>query len=58
MIPKDAPRLTEKGRKALRDELEQNRKERMAFVDFYADWLKKTPNKVWSKQHAKYLGGK
>ncbi|MDP2666682.1 MAG: hypothetical protein Q8P05_04250 [Candidatus Diapherotrites archaeon] len=54
----DVPRLTEKDRKALRADVEKNRKERMAFIDYYADWLKKTPNSVWSKQHAKFLGKK
>jgi hypothetical protein len=58
MALKDVPKLTDADRQALRREVAQNRKERMEFIDFYTDWLKKTPNKVWSKQHAKYLGGK
>ena len=28
----------------------KNFKERMEWVKKYADWLKKTPNKEWSKQ--------
>ena len=27
----------------------QNQKERLAFIDWYAEWLKKTPNKKWSR---------
>ncbi len=40
----------------LKKEMESNRRQRMQFVDQYAEWLKKTPNRVWSKQHAKFLG--
>ena len=29
---------------------EQNFKERLAFIQFYANWVKKTPNKIWSAQ--------
>jgi hypothetical protein len=29
---------------------EDNFKERMDFIRRYAEWLKKTPNKTWSKQ--------
>ncbi len=31
---------------------EKNRRERLQFVEDYANWLKKTPNKVWSEQQA------
>jgi len=48
-------RLTEKDFKELEEEKQRNRQQRMDFVDMYAEWLKKTPNKVWSKQQAKYL---
>ena len=48
-------RLSKKDLKELKEEMERNRKQRMEFVNMYADWLKKTPNKVWSKQQAKYL---
>jgi len=48
-------RLTEKDLKELEEEKQRNRQQRMDFVDMYAEWLKKTPNKVWSKQQAKYL---
>jgi len=49
-------RLTKKDLEELEEEKQRNRKQRMEFVNMYADWLKKTPNKVWSKQQAKYLG--
>ena len=41
--------------KELGEEMELNRQQRLEFVRMYARWLKKTPNKVWSKQQAKYL---
>ncbi|MDD5162842.1 MAG: hypothetical protein PHD95_01395 [Candidatus ainarchaeum sp.] len=39
----------------LKKEMELNRQQRLEFVRVYAEWLKKTPNKVWSKQQAKYM---
>ncbi len=35
--------------------LELNRRERMKFIEFTVDWMKRTPNKVWSKQHADFI---
>jgi hypothetical protein len=35
----------------------QNFIERLKFIDSYAAWVKKTPNKVWSRQLAKMLDG-
>ena len=29
--------------------------QRMGFVEFWADYIKKTPNKVWSKQQADFI---
>jgi hypothetical protein len=52
------PKLTAKDRKEMVEEKKRNFEQRLAFVDFYAEWLKKTPNKTWSKQHSKYLGEK
>lgn len=40
--------------KELKEEMDLNRQQRLEFVKQYAQWLKKTPNKVWSKQQAKY----
>ena len=34
---------------------EQNFKERLEFIDKYAEWVKKTPNKVWSSQQKKLI---
>ena len=48
-------RLTEKDLKELEEEKQRNRQQRMDFVDMYVEWLKKTPNKIWSKQQAKYM---
>ncbi|MBI2598035.1 MAG: hypothetical protein HYW50_02465 [Candidatus Diapherotrites archaeon] len=39
----------------LKKEMELNRQQRLEFVKQYAKWLKKTPNKVWSKQQVKFL---
>ena len=36
--------------KALSKEKKRNFAERLAFIDSYVAWLKKTPNKKWSKQ--------
>ena len=49
------PKLTKKDFKELEEEMGRNRKQRMEFIDLYAKWLKKTPNKVWSRQQVKYL---
>ncbi len=52
----------EKGLKLLKidlAELEKEKKwileERVRCKEMCAEWLKKTPNKVWSKQQVKYL---
>jgi hypothetical protein len=39
----------------LKKDKEQNFKERLEFIDKYVEWLKKTPNKVWSKQHKDFI---
>ncbi len=41
--------------KELRMQKKQNFRERLDFVRQYAAWLKKTPNKVWSAQHSKFI---
>ena len=48
-------KLTKADLEELEEEKKRNRMQRMEFVDMYAKWLKKTPNKIWSKQQAKYL---
>jgi len=39
-------------RMELKFDKRENLKERLEFIHFYAEWVKKTPNKVWSKQQA------
>jgi len=34
---------------------EDNFKERLEFIDKYVKWLKKTPNKKWSKQQKELI---
>jgi len=41
--------------KELEKEMELNRQQRLEFVRMYAEWLKKTPNKVWSSQQNRLL---
>jgi len=41
--------------KELKEEMKLNKKQRLEFVRMYAEWLKKTPNKVWSSQQNKLL---
>lgn len=42
------------------DELKEQRKrnfdERLRFIEMYVKWLKKTPNKVWSRQQKEFFG--
>ncbi|MBS3107463.1 hypothetical protein J4468_00970 [Candidatus Woesearchaeota archaeon] len=39
----------------LKKSKEQNFEERLKFIDMYAEWVKKTPNKIWSSQHKKII---
>ncbi len=50
--------LTDSDREEIHQEIARNRRDRLSFVREYTEWLKKTPNAVWSKQHAKFLGKK
>ena len=34
---------------------EDNFKQRLAFIEKYVEWLKKTPNKQWSSQQKKII---
>lgn len=34
---------------------EDNFRERLEFIDMYVKWLKKTPNKEWSKQQKELI---
>ncbi len=51
----EVPTLTEEDRKEMEEEKKKNFEERMHFIDLYVKWLKKTPNKVWSKQQKKII---
>ena len=48
-------KLTKADLKELDAEKERNRKQRMDFINLYSEWLKKTPNKKWSKQQNKLI---
>ena len=39
----------------LQKKKERNFKSRLEFIDFYVEWLKKTDNKKWSKQHKELI---
>ena len=41
--------------KNLEADKKRNFEERLAFIDLYVEWLKRTPNKVWSKQHREFI---
>jgi len=49
------PKLPEIDLKELEKEMESNRQQRREFVRLYAQWLKKTPNKVWTKGQNRLL---
>ena len=40
----------------LRKDKQRNFEERLKFIDLYVEWLKKTPNKVWSRQQNELIG--
>ena len=48
-------RLTKKDLLEIEEEKERNRQSRLDFIDKYTEWLKKTPNKKWSKQQNKII---
>ena len=37
------------------EEKKRNFEERLRFIDMYVEWLKKTPNAVWSLQQKKLI---
>jgi hypothetical protein len=39
----------------LRFDRKKNLEERIRFIHYYADWVKKVPNEVWSTQQAKLI---
>ncbi len=36
----------------LKFDKDENLRERLKFIHYYAEWIKKTPNGIWSKQQA------
>lgn len=41
--------------KELKEDQQKNFKERLEFIKRYVEWLKKTPNKVWSRQQKEII---
>ena len=39
----------------LEEKKERNREERLEFIELQVEWLKRTPNAVWSKQQAAFI---
>jgi hypothetical protein len=39
----------------LRFDRKKNLEERIRFIHYYADWVKKVPNEIWSTQQAKLI---
>ncbi|RLC80499.1 MAG: hypothetical protein DRI61_05655 [Chloroflexi bacterium] len=37
-------------REEIEQDIKRNRAQRLEFVTWYAQWVKRTPNKVWSRQ--------
>lgn len=42
-------------RMELKFDKKKNLEERLKFIHYYAEWVKKVPNEVWSKQQAKLV---
>ncbi len=42
--------------KELKKQKEENFKDRLKFIEMYAEWLKKNPNKKWSSEQEKIIG--
>jgi hypothetical protein len=39
----------------IEEDRKRNRKQRLEFITMYAQWVKRTPNSVWSKQQKQML---
>ena len=39
----------------LKEFKEKNFRERIKFIEMYAEWMKNHPDKVWSRQHNKFI---
>ncbi len=42
---------------ALKREKAENFDERLDFIDKYVEWLKRTPNKIWSAHQKEFIDG-
>ena len=42
-------------KKSLEEARKRNHEGNMKYIEQYVEWLKKTPNKVWSKQQAEFI---
>jgi len=42
--------------KQLEEQKKHNFKERLQFIEWYAAWVRRTPNKEWSKQQKDIIG--
>ena len=48
-------RLPKVNDREFREQQKRNFKERLAFVDFWAEYMLRTPNSVWSVQHSNFI---
>lgn len=39
----------------LKKDMELNRRDRLKFIELTVEWMKRTPNRVWSKQQAEFI---
>jgi len=42
-------------REDVRAERERNHSDNLAHVDWYVDWVRRTPNDVWSEQQRRFI---
>ncbi|HLD48859.1 MAG TPA: hypothetical protein VJB11_00685 [archaeon] len=42
-------------KKSLEEARKRNHEGNMKYIEQYVEWLKKTPNSVWSKQQAEFI---
>lgn len=55
-MEKDKTKLPEIDLEELKRFKEQNFKERLEFIEKYAEWVKKNSNKKWSEEQKKVIG--
>ncbi len=37
------------------EQVRRNKEERLQFIEFFAKWVKKTPNSIWSKKQKDFM---